>query len=182
MMKPTFLTYEKPLLTVMVQASCPERVKELMDKARPEGAEAFGMQFCRMKEEYRREDIYRELDCRGFARVDFFLDHSGELYFNEINTVSRRFVLDTAGLNCDPIADEPITEKCRNEWRNLWAQLSVENGPWYPKQSGGTVVTFKRDRSVCTRSLCPFKMLIIMSLNGSVKWLDTSRAKLVFSV
>ena len=79
-------------------------------------------------------------------------------YLNEINTVSRRFVLDTAGLNCDPIADEPITEKCRNEWRNLWAQLSVENGPWYPKQSGGTVVTFKRDRSVCTRSLCPFKM------------------------
>ncbi len=33
------------------------------------------------------EEIYRELDCRGFARVDFFLDHSGELYFNEINTV-----------------------------------------------------------------------------------------------
>ena len=68
-MKPTFLTYEKPLLTVMVQASCPKRVKELMDKARPEGAEAFGMQFCRMKEEYRREDIYRELFAyaRGMA-------------------------------------------------------------------------------------------------------------------
>ena len=33
------------------------------------------------------EDIYRALDCRGFARVDFFLDKKGELYFNEINTV-----------------------------------------------------------------------------------------------
>ena len=33
------------------------------------------------------EDIYRTLDCRGFARVDFFLDKKGELYFNEINTV-----------------------------------------------------------------------------------------------
>ena len=31
--------------------------------------------------------IYRELDCRGFARVDFFLGENGKLYFNEINTV-----------------------------------------------------------------------------------------------
>ena len=33
------------------------------------------------------EAIYKALDCRGFARVDFFLDPSGTLYFNEINTV-----------------------------------------------------------------------------------------------
>ena len=31
--------------------------------------------------------IYKALDCRGFARVDFFLDPSQTLYFNEINTV-----------------------------------------------------------------------------------------------
>ena len=59
MMKPTFLSYEKPLLTCMVQAQTPERIKELM--ARAEGAEAFGMQFCRMKPEYRTEKTYREL-------------------------------------------------------------------------------------------------------------------------
>lgn len=32
-------------------------------------------------------DIYKKLDCKGFARVDFFLKENGEIYFNEINTV-----------------------------------------------------------------------------------------------
>jgi len=32
--------------------------------------------------------IFRTLECEGMARVDFFLDkHSGELYFNEVNTI-----------------------------------------------------------------------------------------------
>ncbi len=60
-MKPTFLKFEKPLLTVMVQAKTPERIKELIDKSLPEGAEAFGMQFEKMLPEYRTPEIYREL-------------------------------------------------------------------------------------------------------------------------
>ena len=55
----SFLTYERPLLTCMVQADNPMRIKELV--ARAEGAEAFGMQFCKMKPEYRTEEIYRGL-------------------------------------------------------------------------------------------------------------------------
>lgn len=31
--------------------------------------------------------IYRALDCRGFARVDMFLSDSGEILFNEVNTI-----------------------------------------------------------------------------------------------
>lgn len=31
--------------------------------------------------------IFKEIECKGFARVDFFLTDDGELYFNEINTV-----------------------------------------------------------------------------------------------
>lgn len=31
--------------------------------------------------------IYKELNCKGFARVDFFLKDNKELFFNEINTV-----------------------------------------------------------------------------------------------
>ncbi len=61
MTKPTFLKYEKPLLTCMVQAEHPERIKELITLSRAEGAEAFGMCFCKMKPEYRTEKIYREL-------------------------------------------------------------------------------------------------------------------------
>ena len=59
MSKASFLNYEKPLLTCMVQAETPERIKDLM--ARAEGAEAFGMQFCRMQPEFQTEEIYREL-------------------------------------------------------------------------------------------------------------------------
>ena len=31
--------------------------------------------------------IYRTLDCRGFARVDMFLDDRGRIVFNEVNTI-----------------------------------------------------------------------------------------------
>ncbi len=61
MTKPTFLTYDRPLLTCMVQADNPERIKELIRLSLPEGAEALGMQFCQMKEEYRSRDTYKEL-------------------------------------------------------------------------------------------------------------------------
>ncbi len=60
-MKRLFLEQDKPLLTVMVQADNPERVKELIDKSVPEGAEAFGMQFEKMKSEYRTKKVYDDL-------------------------------------------------------------------------------------------------------------------------
>ena len=31
--------------------------------------------------------IYKTLDCRGFARVDMFLSSTGEIVFNEVNTI-----------------------------------------------------------------------------------------------
>lgn len=31
--------------------------------------------------------IYKTLDCRGFARVDMFLDDTGRIIFNEVNTI-----------------------------------------------------------------------------------------------
>lgn len=49
------------MFTCMVQADNPDRIKELIRLSLPAGAEAFGMQFCRMKAEYRNKDIYREL-------------------------------------------------------------------------------------------------------------------------
>lgn len=60
-MKKSFLKHNKALLTTMIQADNPARIKELIDKSLPEGAEAFGMQFCRMKSEYRNKDTYKEL-------------------------------------------------------------------------------------------------------------------------
>lgn len=60
-MKYDFFEREKALLTVMVQADSPARIKELIDASLPEGGEAFGMQFEQMKEEYRTKENYREL-------------------------------------------------------------------------------------------------------------------------
>ena len=59
--KKTFLNYEKPILTTMVQADNPDRIKELIDKSAPEGAESYGMQFCKLLPEFRNEKTYREL-------------------------------------------------------------------------------------------------------------------------
>lgn len=60
-----YLRGKQALLTVMVQADTPERVEELVDLSIPEGAEAFGMQFCRMKPEYQTADTYRRLFARA---------------------------------------------------------------------------------------------------------------------
>ena len=56
-----FLKGEKPLLVCMVQAKTPERIKELITQSIPEGAEAFGMQFCKMEPQYRNKETYKEL-------------------------------------------------------------------------------------------------------------------------
>ena len=45
----------------MVQADNPDRIKELMDKSMINGAEAFGMQFERLKPQYRNTETYKEL-------------------------------------------------------------------------------------------------------------------------
>ena len=60
-MKKSFLNSDKAILTVMVQADNPGRIKELIDKSLPCGAEAFGMQFEQLKPEYRKTEIYKEL-------------------------------------------------------------------------------------------------------------------------
>ena len=60
-MKRSFFGQDKSVLTVMVQADNPARIKELIDKSVPEGAEAFGMQFENMKPEYRTKEVYRDL-------------------------------------------------------------------------------------------------------------------------
>ncbi len=61
MKKKSFLNCENALLVCMVQADNPDRIKALIDSSIPEGAEAFGMQFCRMKPEYRNKETYKEL-------------------------------------------------------------------------------------------------------------------------
>lgn len=60
-MEKAFFENGKPLITVMVQADNPERIKELIDKSVPEGGQAFGMQFERMDPKFRTREVYRDL-------------------------------------------------------------------------------------------------------------------------
>ena len=61
MSKKSFLGYDRPLLTAMLQAYTPGRVEELLELCRSEGADAFGMQFCRMKDQYKSRETYKRL-------------------------------------------------------------------------------------------------------------------------
>lgn len=58
-MKPTFLTYEKPLLTTILQCRDPETVKYRVGKALELGADAFGLQTECLLPEYRNEATIR---------------------------------------------------------------------------------------------------------------------------
>ena len=56
--------------------------------------------------------VYRALDCKGFARVDFFLTPEGEILFNEANTIPgftahSRYpnMMKTAGLEFGPLVE-----------------------------------------------------------------------------
>ena len=61
MKKRSFFGNEKAVLTVMVQAETPDRIKQLIDLSCPDGAEAFGMQLERLNGQYRTKEVYREL-------------------------------------------------------------------------------------------------------------------------
>lgn len=60
-MKPTFLTYEKPLLTVMIQTPSPEDALRRMQCSIPLGAEAFGLQMESFPQEYHTDELYRAI-------------------------------------------------------------------------------------------------------------------------
>lgn len=56
-----FLDAEAAPLTVMLQADNPNRIEYLIKKSSVSSAEAFGMQFCKLKREYKSIDTYKRL-------------------------------------------------------------------------------------------------------------------------
>lgn len=60
-MKPTFLTYDKPLLTAMIQCPTPNECIEKIQASLNDGAEAFGIQLCRLKRKYRTKEILKSI-------------------------------------------------------------------------------------------------------------------------
>jgi len=66
-MKPTFLKYEKPLLTAMIQCPTKEEAIAKIKKSLALGADAIGVQLCKLKKEYRNlKDLKDIFDaCEG---------------------------------------------------------------------------------------------------------------------
>lgn len=60
-MEKSFFKNDHALLTVMVQAENPERIKELIRKAAAKGAEAFGIQFEQLKNGFKNKETYLDL-------------------------------------------------------------------------------------------------------------------------
>lgn len=66
-MKKTFLTYEKPLLTAIIHCETKEECLKKIRRSLDEGAEAFGVQVNRLREEFHTEKDLREIfaACEG---------------------------------------------------------------------------------------------------------------------
>lgn len=66
-MKPTFLTSDKPLLTAMIQLPTAEECIAKINASIEAGADAIGIQLCRLKREYRTKEILTEIfaACKG---------------------------------------------------------------------------------------------------------------------
>ena len=64
-MKPSFLNHSKPLLTCMIQCSDPAAIISTVRNATYDGADAFGLQLCKLPEELRNQEtvqsIYRQM-------------------------------------------------------------------------------------------------------------------------
>ncbi|MBQ8387607.1 MAG: type I 3-dehydroquinate dehydratase [Clostridia bacterium] len=56
-----FLRYDRPMITSMVQGTTPERVIELIKKSDALGADAFGIQTCKLEEKDRNIETYRRI-------------------------------------------------------------------------------------------------------------------------
>lgn len=66
--------------------------------------------------------IFEKMVCKGFARIDFFVDKNNEIYFNEINTIPgftshSRFpnMLKAKGYTFEEIVNSIIDEELQNE-------------------------------------------------------------------
>ena len=107
-MKPTFLTYDRPLLTTMVQADSPARIIDLMEKSIFLGADAFGMQFCQLLPAYRNEETYRMLFSKAEGRPVYATNYRGKQNAGKSDDVLAKELIELARCGatlCDVIGD-----------------------------------------------------------------------------
>jgi len=75
--KPTFLNHDHPLMTVMIQTETPEHAIRTIHRAIPEGADAFGLQTCRLRHEFRNESALRRIFEEMEGRPSYVTNYRG---------------------------------------------------------------------------------------------------------
>ena len=115
MRKTSFLNSEHSLLVCMVQANSSDRIKELVQRGKAEGAEAFGMQLCRLKKEQRSREAQEQL---------FALASPCPVY------VTNYRAFENSGKSDDELADELV------ELAECGATLCDVMGDYYDKTPG----------------------------------------------
>ena len=82
MNKPTFLNYEKPLLCAMIQCHTPDECIEKIKRSIDGGAEALGIQLCKLEKKYRTENelkrIFSACESRPIYITSYRSGHSKE--------------------------------------------------------------------------------------------------------
>ena len=123
--KPTFLHQNKPLITCMVQSPTPEEAISAVRNAAGDGADAFGLQICRLQSEYRTEEhlkrIFRPMGNRPIYVTNYRYGYNegksdeelaeGLLFAlrcgaNLIDVMGDLYCKDPRELTCDPAAVE----------------------------------------------------------------------------
>lgn len=100
-MRGSFFGNEQALLTVMVQADNPQRIRELVNLSIPDGAEAFGMQFEQLKPEYRKKEVYYRLFSCTKNRPVYVTDYRSKENLGKTDDILAEELLELAECGAD---------------------------------------------------------------------------------
>lgn len=73
--KPTFLNHQRPIITSMILKDNPDDVCYAVKNSIYDGADAFGIQLCYMKHEYKTEDNYRRMFSQTAGRPIYITNY-----------------------------------------------------------------------------------------------------------
>ena len=76
-MKPTFLNQLRPFVTGMVLKETPDEVRYAVKNSIYEGADALGIQLCKLKPEYKTEEHYRKMFAAAGQRPIYITNYRG---------------------------------------------------------------------------------------------------------
>ena len=107
-MKPTFLKYEKPLLTAMIQYRTPEECILKIKASLADGADAIGIQLDKLKKEYRTPECFKKIfeACEGKPiYVTCYRNGNNEPDTDDVLAEMLLMALDCGATLCDVMGD-----------------------------------------------------------------------------